>query len=159
MPDFSHFDDQNKVSMVDVSGKEVTSRTAVAEGRIYLKEAYEPAKSNHLKKGDLLSTATIAGIQAAKQTSALIPLCHQIPLSSVKLSFFWEDETASLHVTATTRTDAQTGVEMEALTAVSLALLTVYDMVKAVCKTPEISGIRLLEKTGGKSGDFFSQSR
>lgn len=157
MAGFSHFDDQNKVSMVDVSGKPVTSRTAIAEGLIFLKEAYEPAKANHLKKGDLISTATIAGIQAAKQTASLIPLCHQIPLSSVKLSFSWQDETSSLRVTATTRTDAQTGVEMEALTAVSVALLTVYDMVKAVCKTPEISGIRLLEKTGGKSGDFFSQ--
>jgi len=88
MPDFSHFDDQNKVSMVDVSGKEVTSRTAVAEGRIYLKEAYEPAKSNHLKKGDLLSTATIAGIQAAKQTASLNPLCHQIPADKGTISFY-----------------------------------------------------------------------
>lgn len=152
MSGFSHLDDQNRLRMIDISGKEDTRRTAVATGTIDLEEAYAAARDQHLAKGDLLTTATIAGIQGAKQTSSLIPLCHPLPLSSVNLDFRFADDTRQLTVTATAMTTGKTGVEMEALTAVSVALLTVYDMCKAITHRMTIHSIRVLRKEGGRSG-------
>lgn len=140
--------------MVDVSSKPNTTRTATAEALITLPhEARAALQSGGVGKGDPLAVAQLAGIMGAKQTSALIPLCHPVPLSSVDVRVTLED--AGVIVTATARTSgAQTGVEMEALTAASIASLTVYDMLKAASKGIEITRIRLLEKTGGKSGDY-----
>ena len=140
--------------MVDVSGKEITSRVAVASGKIFLKSAYQKAKKNDLSKGDLLSTVKLSGIMAAKKTSELIPLCHQIPLSSVKIETVWNNKFKSLEIIATAKTNAQTGVEMEALTAVSVSLLTVYDMCKSIAKDMEIGNIQLQSKSGGKNGNY-----
>ena len=135
--------------MVDVSGKPAIAREAVAQGRIHLQvETLRLIRENALKKGDVLAVARIAGIQAAKQTQMLIPLCHQIPLSQVKVEFVMEDD--GIAITATTKTIAPTGVEMEALTAVSLAALTIYDMCKAVDKTMTIGEVRLVSKTKGE---------
>lgn len=152
MSGFSHLDDQNRLHMVDVSGKADTRRVAVATGTIDLEEAYTAARDQHLAKGDLLTTATLAGIQGAKQTSTLIPLCHPLPLSSVNLDFRFGDEARQLTVTATAITTGKTGVEMEALTAVSVALLTVFDMCKAITHRMTIHSIRILKKEGGRSG-------
>ena len=139
--------------MVDVSSKPNTTRTATAEALITLPhEARAALQSGGVGKGDPLAVAQLAGIMGAKQTSALIPLCHPIPLSSVDVRVTLEE--IGVVVTATARTTAQTGVEMEALTAVSIASLTVYDMLKAASKGIEITRLRLLEKTGGKSGDY-----
>lgn len=140
--------------MSDISDKNNSLRIAVASGQIYLAAAYQPAKENHLKKGDLISTATLSGIMAAKKTSDLIPLCHQLPLSSVHVDFCWMDTDHVLEIKTTVKTVASTGVEMEALTATSIALLTVYDMCKAITKDMEIKNVVLLEKSGGKSGDY-----
>jgi cyclic pyranopterin monophosphate synthase len=139
--------------MVDVSAKAATVRQAVAEGRITMSpDALAAVRDGTAKKGDVLATARIAGIMAAKRTSELIPLCHPLMLSKVAVEFAFEDN--AIRATATARLTGQTGVEMEALTAVSVALLTLYDMVKAVDKTMMISDIRLISKTGGKSGDW-----
>lgn len=139
--------------MVDVSSKPNTTRTATAEALITLPhEARAALQSGGVGKGDPLAVAQLAGIMGAKQTSALIPLCHPVPLSSVDVRVTLEE--IGVKVTATARTTAQTGVEMEALTAASIASLTVYDMLKAASKGIEITRIRLLEKTGGKSGDY-----
>jgi len=154
MSKFTHLDSNNQVNMVDVSAKEITSRLAIASGKIFLKSAFSKAKRNVLLKGDLLSTTKLSGIMAAKKTSELIPLCHQIPLSSVKIETVWNTKFKSLEVIATVKTNAQTGVEMEALTAVSISLLTVYDMCKAIAKDLEIGEIQLLSKSGGKNGDY-----
>ena len=142
--------------MVDISAKEATVREAVAEGRITMSgQALAAIKDGVVKKGDVLATARIAGIMAAKKTSELIPLCHPLALSKVAVDF--EFEPNGIRVTALARLTGQTGVEMEALTAASVALLTIYDMAKAVDKSMEISGIRLLTKTGGKSGDWRAE--
>jgi cyclic pyranopterin phosphate synthase len=142
----THTDDQGRASMVDVSGKPALTREAIAEGFIQLQRStLDLIRQNGLKKGDVLAVARIAGIQAAKQTQLLIPLCHQIPLSKVAVDF--EQQEAGIRITAVTKTVAQTGVEMEALTAVSLAALTIYDMCKAVDKTMTISEVRLVSKT------------
>ncbi len=142
----THLNYAGEAAMVDVSGKAPMAREAVAEGRVVLSEGtLALIRENGLKKGDVLAVARIAGIQAAKQTQQLIPLCHQIPLSSVKVSF--ELEPSGIRITATAKTVAQTGVEMEALTAVSVAALTIYDMCKAVDKTMRITDIQLLSKT------------
>jgi len=142
----THVNEQGKASMVDVSAKPVLAREAVARGQILLQaETLNLIHLNQLKKGDVLSVARLAGIQAAKQTSSLIPLCHQLPLSKVAVDFSLTSD--AVVATATAKTAAQTGVEMEALTAVSVALLTVYDMCKAVDKTMQIGGIELLSKT------------
>jgi cyclic pyranopterin phosphate synthase len=142
----THTDDQGRASMVDVSGKPAQNREAIAEGFIHLQHStLELIQQNGLKKGDVLAVARIAGIQAAKQTQMLIPLCHQIPLSKVAVDF--ELQESGIRITAVTKTVAQTGVEMEALTAVSLAALTIYDMCKAVDKTMTISEVRLVSKT------------
>ena len=150
-PTLSHYNSSGDVSMVDVSSKKITARTAIA--RAYVAMSPEVlAALPHNKKGDPLQIARIAGIAAAKKTSELIPLCHQIPLSHVAVEF--KLYPSGIEITATARTSAQTGVEMEALTAASIAALTIYDMTKALDKAIEIREIYLLEKTGGKSGVF-----
>ncbi len=141
--------------MVDVSAKAETARTAAAEGRITMSaEVLAAIRNGTAKKGDVLAVARVAGIMAAKRTSDLIPLCHPVALTSATVDFTLDDH--SITATATTRTTGPTGVEMEALTAVSVALLTLYDMAKALDRTMMIGGIRLLTKTGGKSGDFVA---
>ncbi len=155
MSKLSHLDAQGAAHMVDVSAKADNVRQAVAEGRITMSvEALTAVRDGTAKKGDVLATARIAGIMAAKRTSDLIPLCHPLSLSSVSVDFTFEDD--GIRATATARLTGKTGVEMEALTAASVALLTLYDMVKAVDKAMVISGLRLLSKTGGKSGDWFA---
>lgn len=142
----THINRKGEASMVDVSAKPAQRREALAEGRIVLAPTtLELIQNNQLKKGDVLSIARIAGIQAAKQTQHLIPLCHQIPLSKVQVDF--ELRPKAVHISATAITVAQTGVEMEALTAVSVAALTIYDMCKAVDKKMRIEGVRLVSKT------------
>jgi cyclic pyranopterin monophosphate synthase len=151
----SHLNDKGEARMVDVSGKEVTERSARAEGFVSMAPAtLELILSGNAPKGDVLATARIAGIMAAKRTHELIPLCHALPLSEVTVVFEPSRDPPGLHVVATAKVDAKTGVEMEALTAVSVACLTVYDMVKAVDRAMSFSGIRLVEKTGGRSGTF-----
>jgi cyclic pyranopterin phosphate synthase len=151
MKKLSHYDAAGSASMVDVSAKAVSSRSASARAYVAMPpEVIAALPSN--KKGDPLQVARIAGISAAKKTSDLIPLCHQLPLSHVALDFRIEKE--GIEITATARTVAQTGVEMEAMTAAAIAALTIYDMTKALNKAIEIREIHLIEKTGGKSGTF-----
>ncbi len=146
MSKLTHINSKGEAAMVDVSAKPPQRREAVAQGRIVLAPAtLELIQKNQIKKGDVLSIARIAGIQAAKQTQHLIPLCHQIPLSKVQVDF--EVLPKAVHITATAITVAQTGVEMEALTAVSVAALTIYDMCKAADKKMRIEGVRLVKKT------------
>lgn len=153
MSKLTHLDDAGAAHMVDVSGKAITTRVAVAEGRISMSaDALKAVREGALKKGDALAVARVAGIMAAKKTSDLIPLCHPLPLSSVAVEFAFAND--NIQVLATARTTGQTGVEMEALTAASIALLTLYDMAKALDKAMEIGGVRLLSKTGGKSGEW-----
>ena len=155
MADFTHFNENGRAKMVDVSEKADTVRTAVAAGRVLVNaETFGLIKSGGMKKGDVLGTAQIAGIMGAKRTSEVIPMCHPIMLSGVDLELKLCEETLSVEITATARCTGATGVEMEALTAVSVAALTVYDMCKAVQRDMEITDIRLLKKTGGKSGVF-----
>jgi cyclic pyranopterin phosphate synthase len=149
----SHVDARGRVTMVDVGDKAVTTREAIARGSIRMsREALAQIRSNAVKKGDPLQAARLAGIMAAKQTSALIPLCHPLPLSSVQVELI--PAARGYVIESRVRTTGQTGVEMEALTAVAVAALTIYDMVKAVDKRMVISDIRLMKKTGGKSGTF-----
>jgi cyclic pyranopterin phosphate synthase len=151
----THFDDKGQAQMVDVSDKAVTARLAVAENHIkMLPETLEMVTEGRAKKGDVLGVARLAGIMAAKQTSALIPLCHPLPLSKVGIELEPDPDLPGLRITATVKTTGQTGVEMEALTAASVAALTVYDMAKAVDKGMEIGGLRLRLKEGGKSGRY-----
>ena len=153
MVDLTHLDADGGAHMVDVSAKADTAREAVAEGRISMSaEALSAIRAGNMKKGDVLGTARIAGILAAKKTSDLIPLCHPLMLSKISVDF--EYETAAIRVEARVRLNGPTGVEMEALTAVSVTLLTLYDMAKALDKSMIISDVRLLSKTGGKSGDY-----
>jgi len=153
MTKLTHIDEQGAARMVDVSAKSDTTREAVAEGRILMSgEAKEAMAAGAVKKGDVFATARIAGIMAAKKTSELIPLCHPLPLSSVEIAF--EPVDGGYHVTATARCTGKTGVEMEALTAASIALLTLYDMAKAIDRAMIIGDIRLTSKRGGKSGDW-----
>ncbi len=156
MSKLTHLDDAGAAHMVDVGTKATTSREAVAEGRISMSaEALSAIRDGTAKKGDVLAVARVAGIMAAKKTSDLIPLCHPIALSSATVDFDFEDK--GIRVTASARTSGQTGVEMEALTAASVALLTLYDMAKALDKGMILSGIRLLAKSGGRSGDWRAQ--
>jgi cyclic pyranopterin phosphate synthase len=156
MSKLTHLDDAGAAHMVDVGAKATTSREAIAEGRISMSaEALSAIRDGTAKKGDVLAVARVAGIMAAKKTSDLIPLCHPIALSSATVDFDFEDK--GIRVTATARTSGQTGVEMEALTAASVALLTLYDMAKALDKGMIMSGIRLLAKSGGRSGDWRAQ--
>ncbi len=144
--------------MVDVGAKPDTERIAIAGGEVYLRsETVHLIRQGLMKKGDVLAVAKIAGIMAAKRTSDLIPLCHPIPLTQVEVDLKLEDNLPGVQITATARTIGKTGVEMEALTAVSVAALTVYDMVKAVEKTAHIQNIRLIEKHGGRSGDVVNE--
>ena len=155
MNDFTHFNENGRAKMVDVSEKSETSRTAVAAGRVRMnRETFELVKSGGMKKGDVLGAAQIAGIMAAKRTPDLIPMCHTLLLSGVDMTLDLNDADCAVEITATVRCQGVTGVEMEALTAVSVAALTVYDMCKAVQKDMEITDIRLLSKSGGKSGDY-----
>ena len=153
MTKLTHLDATGNAAMVDISAKDATVREAVAEGRITMSaKALAAIREGAVKKGDVLATARIAGIMAAKKTSELIPLCHPLALSKVAVDFEFEDE--GIRVTAIARLTGQTGVEMEAMTAASVALLTIYDMTKALDKRMVISGVRLLSKSGGKSGDW-----
>src|SRR3954469_25912281 len=155
MSSLTHFDAQGQAHMVDVAGKAATHRVAVASGRIAMKPAtLALVESGNAKKGDVLGVARIAGIQAAKKTSDLIPLCHPLALTRVAVEFAIVREANAIDCTATVETVGPTGVEMEALTAVQVALLTVYDMCKAVDRGMVITDGRLLEKRGGKSGSF-----
>jgi cyclic pyranopterin phosphate synthase len=158
MSRLTHLDASGAAHMVDVSDKADTVREAVAEGRIMMNAAaLDAIRASTLKKGDALSVARVAGIMAAKRTSDLIPLCHPLPITKVSVEFAFLD--GGIAVTATVRCTGQTGVEMEALTAASVALLTLYDMGKAVDKAMVIDGVRLLTKTGGKSGDWAAPDR
>ena len=151
----THFDFEGKVRMVDVSAKPATERIAIAKGSVVMKPAtLEMIKKGETAKGDVLAVAQMAGIMAAKQTSHLIPLCHPLPITSVSVEFKLDAERSVVDITATVKTTAQTGVEMEALTAVSVAALTIYDMCKAVDRGMRIESIRLARKSGGKSGEI-----
>lgn len=155
MSDLTHFNQHGDAHMVDVGDKQVTHRVAVAEGRITMQSNTLAmiVQGDH-RKGDVLGIARIAGIMASKRTSDLIPLCHPIGLTHVEVNFEIEESSNSVTCQARTETRSQTGVEMEALTAVQVALLTIYDMCKAIDRSMEMSGIRLLAKSGGKSGDW-----
>jgi cyclic pyranopterin phosphate synthase len=151
----THLSPGGEARMVDVSAKEKTERVAVAEGRVVMRRAtLDLVLSGNAKKGDVLGAARIAGIMAAKRTHELIPLCHPLPVSQVAVDIAPEPKLPGLSVTATVKVTGQTGVEMEALTAVSVACLTIYDMVKAAERGMRIEGIRLVEKRGGKSGHY-----
>ena len=151
--DFTHFNEQGRAAMVDVTGKNATFRQAVAAGTVYMNEdTINAVRTGGVAKGDVLAVAQVAGIMAAKRTFELIPMCHPLQLTGVDLRFSVQD--TQIDILATVRCKGETGVEMEALTAVSAAALTIYDMCKALQKDMSISHIRLLEKTGGKSGNF-----
>jgi len=151
----THFDQKGDAHMVDVSDKDVTARIAVAEGHIKMAKAtYETIAEGRAKKGDVLSVARLAGIMGAKKTAELIPLCHPLPITKVAVELTLNPDLPGVRVEGTVKTTGQTGVEMEALTAVSTACLTVYDMAKAVDKAMEIGGIRVMLKDGGKSGRY-----
>lgn len=151
--ELTHFNEQGRARMVDVSEKAVTYRTAKAAGRVWMNaETLEKVRSGSMAKGDVLAVAQVAGILAAKRTWELIPMCHPLPLTSIDISFAFQEN--ALDIQAQVKCSGETGVEMEALTAVSAAALTVYDMCKAVQRDMVIDQIRLLEKTGGKSGVF-----
>ena len=177
MSEFSHFDKEGNAIMSDVSGKEATERRAVAEGFIKMSpECYAAVRGQNsegsvcglrlaerrglghslIVKGDVLAVARIAGISAVKQTSSLIPLCHNIFISKAAVDFVFDDDSCEIKAVCTVKTTGVTGVEMEALTGVSVALLTIYDMCKSIDRSMEIGGIRLLEKTGGKSGAYHA---
>jgi len=158
MEDFTHFNESGRARMVDVSAKDATARTAVAFGRVLVNaDTFALIRTGGLKKGDVLTTAQIGGIMGAKRTSEIIPMCHNVPLSGVDIDFCMNEEALAVEITATAKCAGQTGVEMEALTAVSVAALTVYDMCKAVQRDIVIDRICLLRKSGGKSGEFVRQ--
>ena len=155
--EFTHFDPGGKAWMVDVSDKDDTQREAAAEGMIRMSRAcFDKAAAGTLEKGDVLGTARIAGIMGAKKTPELIPLCHILNLTKVSLAFELNPDACEIRAVCTAKTVGKTGVEMEALTGVSCALLTIYDMCKAIDKTMEIGTIRLVKKNGGKSGAFIN---
>jgi cyclic pyranopterin phosphate synthase len=154
----SHIDNSGHVRMIDVGSKPATERVAVAKGEVLMnKGTAELIRAGQIKKGDVLSVAQIAGIMASKRTSELIPLCHPLPLTNVAVDLSLSDSLPGVVITATVRTTSKTGVEMEALTAVCVAALTVYDMAKAAEKTMRIQNIRLIEKRGGQSGDVVNE--
>ena len=157
--ELTHFNGEQRARMVDVSDKPVTSREAIAEGFIRMNaDTLSLVRSGGLRKGDVLAVAQVAGILAAKRTHELIPMCHPLMLTGVDLSFACCDEPCGVRIRAVTRCKGETGVEMEALTACATAALTIYDMCKAVQRDMEIGQIRLLQKTGGKSGEYRRQS-
>lgn len=154
----SHINSNGKAEMVDVSEKEITARTAEAYAEVKVsKEIFNAIKNNSVKKGDVLSIAKFAGIQAAKKTSEIIPLCHNIFISKIDVDLKLNSKNKTVEIKSFAKTTAQTGIEMEALTAVAVAALTVYDMCKAIDKSMVISEIKLLSKTGGKSGNYFNK--
>ena len=158
MEDFSHFNGQGRCRMVDVTEKEPTRREARAYGRVLVSpETLELIRSGGVRKGDVLTVAQVAGVMGAKNAAGLIPMCHPVALTGVDLTFRLDGETPAVEICASVRCTGGTGVEMEALAAVSAAALTVYDMCKAVQKDMEITNIRLLEKSGGKSGDYRAE--
>lgn len=155
MANFTHFNQDGEAIMVDVSQKDITMRIAIAEGSIKVnQEVFRSIKEQTNKKGDVLAVARIAGIMAAKKTSNMIPLCHPLFITKVTIDFELDEENYMIKAIATTKVNGKTGVEMEALHAVSVTLLTIYDMCKAIDKSMEISDIRLLHKEGGKSGVY-----
>jgi cyclic pyranopterin phosphate synthase len=155
MAEFSHLNEKGEARMVDVSAKPATARQAVARGRVTMAaETLERILGGDMPKGDVLATARIAGIMAAKKTSELIPMCHPLPLTDVSIDMQAIADGPAIEITASVKTVERTGVEMEALTAVSVAALTLYDMAKAVDKRMRISDVRVIEKQGGKSGPF-----
>jgi len=154
----THLDEHGRAHMVDVAHKPDTERIAVARGEVHMKQdTLALIREGQIKKGDVLTVAQIAGISASKRTSELIPLCHPLPLSKIDVDFSLDDSLPGVVITATVKTVGKTGVEMEALTAVSVAALTVYDMAKAAEKTMRIQNIRLVEKHGGQSGDVMNE--
>jgi cyclic pyranopterin phosphate synthase len=154
----THIDASGRVQMVDISGKADTERIAIARGEVIMKRStLDLIRAGQIKKGDVLAVAQTAGIMAAKHTADLIPLCHPLPLNNVDVELELHDDLPGVLITATARTTGKTGVEMEALTAVSVAALTVYDMAKAAEKTMRIGNIRLVEKHGGRSGDIVNE--
>ena len=156
--DLTHIDEKGNAFMVDVSGKEETARVAVAQGQIRVNDEVMNAILNHkVKKGDVLTVAQVAGILGLKKTSYLIPMCHPLMLTNAKITFRIEESEQIIIAECTTKTTGKTGVEMEALTGVSVALLTIYDMCKAIDKTMVIENIKLCEKSGGKSGHFINR--
>ena len=156
MSEFTHFDDKGNAYMVDVSGKDVTHRTALAQGKIRMcKEAMDAVLGRKIKKGDVFTVAQVAGIMGTKRTAELIPMCHPLSLTNAAVTFDVDEDACEITVYCKAVTDGRTGVEMEALTGVSIALLTIYDMCKAVDKRMLISDIHLTEKSGGRSGDFM----
>ena len=156
--DFTHFNDQGRARMVDVTGKAVTFRRAAAAGEVHVSpETLAAIREGKLKKGDVLAVAQVAGIQAAKHCWELIPMCHPVPLTGVDIRFALAEDPCRVEICAVVTCTGVTGVEMEALTAVSTAALTVYDMCKAVQKDMVIENIRLMEKSGGKSGDYIAE--
>ena len=158
MADFTHFNGQGRARMVDVGEKPVTVRTAVAAGRVLVnRDTFELIRSGGVKKGDVLTVAQVAGVMGAKRTPDVIPMAHPIPLDGIDLELSLDEERLSVEIKAVISCGGRTGVEMEALTAVSTAALTVYDMCKAVQKDMVISDVRLVSKTGGVHGDFYRE--
>ena len=156
----THFDENGKSLMVDVTDKKETVREATAEGRIFVnKEVFQAIRAGTAAKGDVLGVAATAGIMGAKRTSELIPMCHILPITNCRVNFEMEPEECAVLCTCTVKVTGKTGVEMEALTGVSVALLTIYDMCKAMDKAMEIGEICLVKKTGGKSGDVFNETK
>ena len=159
MPKFTHIDQEGRVRMVDVTDKKPTLRTAVAQGVVSMSPAtFEMIQNQTVKKGNVFETARIAGMMAAKKTSDLIPMCHPLNITHIAVDFFPDKETSSIRIEAVARIVDQTGVEMEALTAVAVAGLTIYDMCKSYDREMTISDICLLRKTGGKSGSFIGNN-
>ena len=155
MSDFTHFNEQGRAKMVDVGEKPISTRTAVAAGRVLVNETtFALIKSGGMKKGDVLTVAQVAGVMGAKRTPDIIPMCHPILIGGIDLALSLDEERKSVEIIASVSCDGKTGVEMEALSAVSIAALTVYDMCKAVQKDMVITDIRLLNKTGGIHGDY-----
>ena len=158
MGDLTHFNEQGRARMVDVTEKAVTHRTALAAGEIHVSpETMAHIKNGTMKKGDVLAVAQVAGIQAAKHNWELIPMCHPLPLTGIDIAFALSDDPCMVEIQATVTCTGVTGVEMEALTSVSVAALTIYDMCKAVQKDMHITNIRLLRKSGGKSGNYIAE--
>ena len=160
MSDFTHFNEQGRAKMVDVGEKPISQRVAVAGARVLVNEnTFNLIKSGGMKKGDVLTVAQIAGVMGAKRTPDIIPMCHPILMDGINLDLSLDEERLSVEIKAEVRCDGRTGVEMEALSAVSIAALTVYDMCKAVQKDMVITDIRLISKTGGVHGDYYREEK
>jgi cyclic pyranopterin phosphate synthase len=155
MKEMSHMDEQGRPKMVDVSGKAETERLAIAKGIVKMQAAtFQRIKKGGVEKGDVLAVAQLAGIMAAKETPSLIPLCHPIPIDEVKIDFALDEKNNSVEITTAVKSTGRTGVEMEALTATAIAALTIYDMVKGIDRGARIENVRLVHKSGGKSGEI-----